>query len=326
MLVAVAFRTLPAYSVRATMRKDQLMRAIQLFGDRDVRLVELDPPPAPAAGEAQIRMRTVGLNHLDVWGFRGMAFAKRKLPLTVAAEGVGEVVAVGAGVTNVRPGQRVVLAMIPVELELTARIAGGKREGDFRRGGEGQFVRSRGLNLDAVGTVELEHGVRRVHIVAGPIAEGAVAEFEPAAPFDGHIAGTMRNHGGGTDPLIPVESIGHGFSRRATVRVAPDDVLPCMSLGHLAEDAGLDPGLQHEDAATGMPLVAHLTGEPGLLLQRHEVTGLGDTMGQGLFKIDRLAGLQAPLGAVVMGMIGRGDDDPIDRLAMLFQHPAEVRI
>ena len=84
------------------------MRALQLFGDRDVRLVELEPPPPPGPGEAQFRVRTVGLNHLDVWGFRGMAFAKRKLPLTVAAEAAGEVVAVGEGVTHLRPGQRVV--------------------------------------------------------------------------------------------------------------------------------------------------------------------------------------------------------------------------
>ena len=33
-----------------------------------------------------MRVRTVGLNHIDVWGFRGMAFAKRQLPLTVGAE------------------------------------------------------------------------------------------------------------------------------------------------------------------------------------------------------------------------------------------------
>ncbi len=84
------------------------MRAIQLFGDRDVRLVDLDPPPPPGPGEAQMRVQVVGLNHLDVWGFRGMAFAKRKLPLAVAAEAAGEVTAVGEGVTHLRPGQRVV--------------------------------------------------------------------------------------------------------------------------------------------------------------------------------------------------------------------------
>jgi len=84
------------------------MRALKLFGDRDVRSVTIDDPPPPGPGEAQIQVRVVGLNHLDVWGFRGMAFAKRKLPLTVAAEAAGEVVAVGDGVAHLRPGQRVV--------------------------------------------------------------------------------------------------------------------------------------------------------------------------------------------------------------------------
>ena len=84
------------------------MRALHLFGDRDVRLVDVDAPPPPGVGEAQMRVRVVGLNHLDVWGFRGMAFAKRKLPLVVAAEAAGEVVALGDGVTHLSVGQRVV--------------------------------------------------------------------------------------------------------------------------------------------------------------------------------------------------------------------------
>jgi NADPH:quinone reductase-like Zn-dependent oxidoreductase len=84
------------------------MRALQLFGDRDTRLVDVPPPPPPAPGEVQLRMRAVALNHIDVWGWRGMAFAKRKLPLTVGAEAVGEIVALGEGVTGWRIGQRAV--------------------------------------------------------------------------------------------------------------------------------------------------------------------------------------------------------------------------
>ena len=53
----------------------------------------------------QLRIRAVALNHIDVWGWRGMAFAKRSLPLTVGAEAVGEVIALGEGVTGWRPGQ-----------------------------------------------------------------------------------------------------------------------------------------------------------------------------------------------------------------------------
>lgn len=84
------------------------IRALQLLADRDVALMQRDPPPPPAAGEAQIRIRAVGLNHIDVWGFRGMAFAKRLFPLAVGAEASGEVVAIGPDVTNVAPGDRVV--------------------------------------------------------------------------------------------------------------------------------------------------------------------------------------------------------------------------
>jgi NADPH:quinone reductase-like Zn-dependent oxidoreductase len=51
-------------------------------------------------------MRAVALNHIDVWGFRGMAFAQRVLPIAVGAEGVGEIEAVGPGVT-LKPGTKV---------------------------------------------------------------------------------------------------------------------------------------------------------------------------------------------------------------------------
>ncbi|MDP4022106.1 zinc-binding dehydrogenase [Methylobacterium sp. NEAU 140] len=84
------------------------MRALQLFGDRDLRLTEIEPAPPPAAGEVRLRIRAVGLNFIDVWGFRGMAFAKRRLPLVVGAEAVGEVDALGAGVSGLAIGQRVV--------------------------------------------------------------------------------------------------------------------------------------------------------------------------------------------------------------------------
>lgn len=85
------------------------MRALQLFGDRDLRLTEIDAPLPPAAGEVQIRVRAMALNFLDLWGFRGMAFAKRKLPQCVGVEGAGEIVAVGEGVTAYKPGDGVVM-------------------------------------------------------------------------------------------------------------------------------------------------------------------------------------------------------------------------
>src|SRR5215831_15286472 len=85
------------------------MRALTIVGDRKLELVEVAEPPAPGPGEVQIRIAAVALNHIDVWGWRGMAFAKRKLPLIAGAEASGKIVATGPGVTAFKPGDGVVM-------------------------------------------------------------------------------------------------------------------------------------------------------------------------------------------------------------------------
>jgi alcohol dehydrogenase len=84
------------------------MRALTLIADRKLELADVPAPPPPAAGEVQVRVNAVALNHLDLWGFRGMAFAKRKLPLVIGAEASGEVAAVGPDV-SFKHGDRVVM-------------------------------------------------------------------------------------------------------------------------------------------------------------------------------------------------------------------------
>src|SRR3954464_5789012 len=85
------------------------MRALQLFGDRDLRLTEMDAPPPPGPGEVQVRVRALALNYLDVWGFRGMAFAKRNMPQAVGVEASGGLAAVGEGVTRFKAGDPVTM-------------------------------------------------------------------------------------------------------------------------------------------------------------------------------------------------------------------------
>jgi NADPH:quinone reductase-like Zn-dependent oxidoreductase len=85
------------------------MRALQLFGDRDLRLTDMHAPPPPGDGEVQVRVKALALNYLDVWGFRGMAFAKRKMPQVVGVEASGEVASVGEGVTRFKAGDPVVM-------------------------------------------------------------------------------------------------------------------------------------------------------------------------------------------------------------------------
>src|ERR671930_765095 len=85
------------------------MRALALVADRKLELADLPAPAAPAAGEVQIRIKAVALNHLDLWGYRGMAFARRKLPIVVGVEAAGEIAAIGPDTHAFKPGDHVVM-------------------------------------------------------------------------------------------------------------------------------------------------------------------------------------------------------------------------
>jgi alcohol dehydrogenase len=86
-----------------------VMRALTLVADRKIELIDQPDPPPPGPGEVQVRVKAVALNHLDLWGFRGMAFAKRKLPLVVGAEAAGEIAAVGPDGSEFKAGDPVVM-------------------------------------------------------------------------------------------------------------------------------------------------------------------------------------------------------------------------
>src|SRR3974377_1741788 len=85
------------------------MLSLRLIGDRQVELADVPVPPPPGDGEAQGRVKAVALNHLALWGFCGVGFVTRKLPLVVGAEASGEITAAGAGVTSFKPGDKVTM-------------------------------------------------------------------------------------------------------------------------------------------------------------------------------------------------------------------------
>ena len=86
------------------------MRAWQLkefSGPQGLGLVEL-PDAAPGPGEVQIRIKAVSLNYRDLVMTRGGYGSGIKTPLVPCSDCAGEVVAVGAGVTRYKAGDRVV--------------------------------------------------------------------------------------------------------------------------------------------------------------------------------------------------------------------------
>jgi NADPH2:quinone reductase len=65
------------------------------------------PVPAPAAGQVRIRNHAAGLNFFDILQVQGKYQIKPPFPFTPGAEVAGVVDAVGSGVTDFEPGQRV---------------------------------------------------------------------------------------------------------------------------------------------------------------------------------------------------------------------------
>jgi alcohol dehydrogenase len=86
-----------------------LMRVAELRGQRYVVVKSVEKPPEPGPDEVKVRIGAVAINHIDVWSWRGMAFAKRELPIVLGAEAAGEIVAVGDNVDHLVTGDVVAL-------------------------------------------------------------------------------------------------------------------------------------------------------------------------------------------------------------------------
>jgi len=115
------------------------MKAIRIHanGGAEALREEEVPVPVPGAGEALVRLTYAGVNFVDIYKRAGLY--KVPLPATLGEEGAGTVEAIGAGVTEVRPGDRVAwasamgtyaeFAIVPaaklvlVPLEVDTRIA-----------------------------------------------------------------------------------------------------------------------------------------------------------------------------------------------------------
>jgi alcohol dehydrogenase, propanol-preferring len=67
------------------------------------------PKPEPTAGEVVFKTEASGLCHTDIHTANGDLKFKPKLPIVPGHEAVGIVESVGAGVTNIKPGDRVAL-------------------------------------------------------------------------------------------------------------------------------------------------------------------------------------------------------------------------
>src|ERR671915_2085114 len=85
------------------------MRAIRIHEDGGPEVLRYEDVPEPVAepGDVLIRLRAASLNHLDLWVRQGRPSVPK--PRILGADGAGVVEAVGEGVGDLEPGDRVVI-------------------------------------------------------------------------------------------------------------------------------------------------------------------------------------------------------------------------
>jgi S-(hydroxymethyl)glutathione dehydrogenase/alcohol dehydrogenase len=92
---------------------DLVVRAavVEAYGQEKAEIRDDVEAIAPGAGHVKVRMRSTGVCHSDLSAMAGILPAA--LPAVLGHEGAGEVLEVGAGVTRVKQGDRVIVTWVP---------------------------------------------------------------------------------------------------------------------------------------------------------------------------------------------------------------------
>lgn len=114
------------------------MRAYEVREARGIEGIALNsarPQPEPGFAEVLIRVGAAAMNYRDLLVAAGRYGAATKPSVIPVSDGAGEVVAVGAGVTAFKPGDRVAGAFFPrwvagpISAEVTKSVLGGSVDG-----------------------------------------------------------------------------------------------------------------------------------------------------------------------------------------------------
>ena len=138
------------------------MRAMVIHehGEIDDIVLEADyATPNPGPGEVLVRVKACTLNAHDLFTLKGMPGIKIKMPVVMGIDIAGEVAAIGDGVEDFKPGDRVVID--PLD-----RVKGGLI-GETVDGGLAEYV-----NVPAYTLVPLDDEISFLDAAALPCAYG----------------------------------------------------------------------------------------------------------------------------------------------------------
>jgi alcohol dehydrogenase len=186
---------------------------------RPVQILELELDP-PGPGEVLVRMRAAGLCHSDLSVINGDR--PRPLPMALGHEGAGEVVEVGADVSDLRAGDHVVAAFVPCCGSCEPCISGRPAlcEPGFKANVAGTLL-SGGKRLRHGAVTVLHHLGVSAFAEYATMARQSLVKVDPDLPFDeaavfgcavmtgvGAVTNTVQPRGGSSIAVIGLGGVG----------------------------------------------------------------------------------------------------------------------
>ena len=176
------------------------------------------------------------------------------------------------------------------------------------------------LDGDGAAAVLVQGPLGDVEVVGTPVGHLAAGVLVPPAELVVAVRlvallaiGDLR---GRAEPEVPVQALGDGRLReRAARRVAADAALDGLDLADAAGADQLDRQAEHA-AELGALLAAGLQDAAGVLDHLLDRQRLGDGQRQRLLAVDVLAGLERLDGDLGVPVVGRGDEQAVERLVV----------
>jgi NADPH:quinone reductase-like Zn-dependent oxidoreductase len=232
---------------------------ISSFGVDSLEFVER-PDPHPGPGQVVIRVHAISFNYRDLMMVKGLYNPKLKLPRIPCSDGAGEVVSVGPGVTQWKPGDRVAGTFMQNWIDgppTPAKVKGAL-------GGDIDGMLAEYVLLGENGVVAIPDHLSYQEAATLPCA--AVTAWNALCAGDLKPGGTVLIQGMGGVSVFALQ-----FARLKGAKVlgisGSDDKL------NRAFDLGLDVGVNYNDVPEWDRWVMEQTGEGVDLIV--EVGGLG---------------------------------------------------
>ncbi|GLK57608.1 NADPH2:quinone reductase [Methylopila capsulata] len=173
-------------------------------GPEALTFEDVELPPLKK-GDAHIRHTAIGVNFIDVYHRTGLY--PQETPFVLGSEGAGEVVAVGEGVTDLKPGDRVAYAGGPLGAYATERVIPAERLVKIPAGVTDETAAAAMLKgMTAQYLLRRTFRVGPEHTILFHAAAGGVGQI--ACQWASHLGATVIGTAGGPEKVALAKTKG----------------------------------------------------------------------------------------------------------------------